>query len=110
MCWCNAGWCTQNTSDMTEEELRRKMARRFGGAMEALQAKAALEAELAQVRQQIDTRVAALEAERDASAAQAQASPHNLSTAPCLPMRVLWVIHEDRIGPRVSQTLPLDIS
>lgn len=86
------------------------MARRFGGAMEALQAKAALEAELAQVRQQIDTRVAALEAERVASAAQAQASPRNLSTAPCLPMRVLQVIPEGRIGPKVSQTLPLDIS
>jgi hypothetical protein len=59
---------------MTEEELRRKMARRFGGAVEARQAKVALEAELAQVRQQLGMRVAALEAERDASAAQTQAS------------------------------------
>ena len=110
MCWCNAGGCTQGASDLTEEELRRKMARRFGGAAEAIQAKAALEAELAQVRQQMDTRVAALEAERDASAAQAQASPVNLSTAPCLPMRLPWGISESRIGPQMSHILSSDIS
>lgn len=100
----------QGASDMTEEELRRKMARRFGAAVEAIQAKVALEAELAQVRQQMDTRMAVLEAERDASAAQAQASPVNLSTAPCLPMRLPWGIPMSRIGPEMSQILSLDIS
>ena len=53
------------------------MAKKFRGAQEANKARAALEAELAELRQAMTARVAALEAERDASAAQAQASqPH----------------------------------
>ena len=53
------------------------MAKKFRGAQEANRAKAALEAELAQLRQATTARAAALEAERDACAAQAQARrPH----------------------------------
>ena len=53
------------------------MAKKFRGAQEANKAKAALEAELAELRQAMTARVAALEAERDTCAAQAQASrPH----------------------------------
>ena len=50
------------------------MAKKFRGAQEANKARAALEAELAELRQAMTARVAALEAERDACAAQAQAS------------------------------------
>ena len=53
------------------------MAKKFRGAQEANKARAALEAELAELRQAMTARVASLEAERDACAAQAQASqPH----------------------------------
>ena len=62
---------------MDEAELKERMAKKFRGAQEANRAKAALEAELAELRQTMTARVAALEAERDASAAQAQARrPH----------------------------------
>ncbi len=57
-----------------EAELRQMMAKKFKGLSEAKQARQALEAELADVRGQMAARVAQLEAERDASAAQAQAS------------------------------------
>jgi len=52
------------------------MAKKFKGLSEAKQARQALEAELASVRQELAARVTQLEAERDASAAQAQASFH----------------------------------
>ena len=57
-----------------EAELRQMMAKKFKGLSEAKQARQALEAELADVRGQMAARVAQLEAERDASAAQAQVS------------------------------------
>ena len=50
------------------------MAKKFKGLSEAKQARQALEAKLASVRQEMAARVTQLEAERDASAAQAQAS------------------------------------
>lgn len=54
--------------------MRHLVAKRLKGAVEAKEARAALAAELAKLRQNMGTRVAALEAERDASAGQAQAS------------------------------------
>ena len=57
-----------------EAELRQMMAKKFKGLSEAKQARQALEAELADVRGQMAARVAQVEAERDASAAQAQVS------------------------------------
>ena len=56
-----------------EAELRQMMAKKWKGLSEAKQARQALEAELAAVRGQMAARVAQLEAERDASAALAQA-------------------------------------
>lgn len=58
-----------------EAELRQMMAKKFKGLSEAKQARQALEAELAAVRGRMAARVDQLEAERDASAALAQASP-----------------------------------
>ena len=78
-------YCLQ-PSTVDEAELKQRMAKKFRGAQEANKAKAALEAELAGLRQAMTARVAALEAERNAFAAQAQASrPHAcmLAYRPC---------------------------
>ena len=66
-------WVQRGPTD--EVELRQMMAKKFKGLSEAKQARQALEAELAEVRGQMAARTAKLEADRDASAAQAQARP-----------------------------------
>ena len=70
-------WCTQDTFD--EEELRGLIQKRFNGLLESAKAKhsAPVQAELVDARRAL----AAMEAERDTSAAQAQASLSGRQTA-----------------------------